>query len=56
MADPAAAEGDDQARKAAFRKAFEIIRRRVGLLVALPLEKLDRDAMREDLEAIGKVE
>jgi arsenate reductase len=40
--DPAAVEGDEDTRRHAYMKAFAELRRRVELLVALPVEKLDR--------------
>ena len=40
MPDPAAVQGES-ARRAAFRDAFAVIRRRLERLVALPLETLD---------------
>ncbi len=40
VADPAAVEGSEDARRVAYRDAFATLRRRVELLVALPTEKL----------------
>ena len=40
VADPAAVEGSEETRRAAYRDAFVTLRRRVELLVALPEEKL----------------
>ena len=34
--DPAAMEGSEEEKRAAFRDAYAILRRRIGLLVALP--------------------
>ena len=55
VADPAAVEGSDDERRAAYRAAFVSLRRRVELLVALPEEKLDglaaKTALREIAEA-----
>ena len=42
--DPAAVEGSEEERRAAFRDALVTLRRRVELLIALPIEKLDRIA------------
>jgi arsenate reductase len=42
MPDPAAVEGDDQAKRAAFQNALTLISRRIDLLLALPVEKLER--------------
>jgi protein-tyrosine-phosphatase len=42
MPDPAAAGGDDTAKRAAFRDAYLLLSRRIDLLLALPLERLER--------------
>jgi len=42
--DPAAVQGSEEERRAAFRDALVTLRRRVELLIALPIEKLDRIA------------
>jgi arsenate reductase len=53
VADPAAVEGSEDARRAAFRDAFVVLRRRVELLIALPIDKLDQLASERELRAIG---
>ena len=53
MPDPADVEGDDAAKRAAFRDAFVLISRRIDLLLALPLGKLDRLALEARVRAIG---
>lgn len=50
--DPAAVEGSEEQRRAAFRDACATLRRRVELLLALPLDKLDRLAQESALRAI----
>ena len=52
--DPAAVEGSDAEKRAAFRDAATILRRRIELLLALPLEKLDALASQRELRDIGK--
>lgn len=52
MEDPADAIGDE-ASKRAFREAFLILARRIDLLLALPVEKLERLALQAKLDAIG---
>jgi arsenate reductase len=52
--DPAAAEGTDDAKRAAFRAAAAILRRRIELLVNLPIAKLDEVSLRTKLREIGK--
>ena len=55
--DPAAVQGSEEERRAAFRDALVTLRRRVELLIALPIEKLDRLArergVREIAEPVG---
>lgn len=53
--DPAAVEGDDDMRRHAYLKAFAALRRRVELLVALPVEKLDRLTLEQKVRDIGRV-
>ena len=53
MPDPAAAEGDEPAREKAFRDTFITIRRRIQLMLALPLASLDRLAIQREIQAIG---
>lgn len=44
---------DEAGRRAAFREAFAVIRRRLERLIALPLETLDVPARARALEAIA---
>ena len=53
MPDPADVVGDEAERRAAFRDAFVLLRRRVELMLALPLEKLERMALEARVRAIG---
>lgn len=55
MPDPAAVEGDDATRQAAFAQALTLISRRIDLLLALPAEKLDRMVLEAKVRAIGEV-
>jgi arsenate reductase len=52
--DPAAAQGDDNQRRKVFMKVFVEIARRIELMLALPLEKLDRLALERKVRAIGQ--
>ncbi len=52
--DPAAVDGTDEEKRRAFREAATALRRRIELFVSLPLEKLDRLAIRERVTEIGK--
>ena len=51
--DPAAVEGDDEAKHKAFLRAFTTLQRRLDLFLALPLDKLDRLALKHRLDEIG---
>ena len=53
--DPAAVEGDDAAKRAAFRKAFDQLARRIQLFMSLPIEKLDKLTLKEKLADIGRI-
>jgi arsenate reductase (thioredoxin) len=53
--DPAHVEGED-ARRAAFRRAYEQLARRIQLFMSLPIEKLDKLALKERLAEIGRIE
>lgn len=52
--DPVAAEGSDDDRRRVFRQVWLMLRQRVNLLLALPLDKLDRLARQAELRAIGQ--
>ena len=51
--DPAGQTGDDNAKRAAFMRAFSILQKRIALLISLPLEALDRMATEQRLKQIG---
>ncbi len=53
MPDPADVEGSDEEVRAAFLDAFSLLSRRIELLLALPLETLDRDARIAKLQGIS---
>lgn len=53
--DPVAVDGDEDKRRHAFLDAFATLRKRVELLLALPLDKLDRLAQQAKLREIGMV-
>lgn len=54
MPDPAEVEGADDAKRTAFREAFMLLRRRVDLMLALPLDKLERLALEGRLRIIAR--
>ena len=51
--DPAKAEGSEEDRRRAFQQAWMMLRQRVDLFLALPLDKLDRLSRQTQLRAIG---
>jgi arsenate reductase len=53
MPDPAAVEGDEATKRAAFRDTLTLINRRIDLMLALPIEKLERLVVEERVRAIG---
>jgi arsenate reductase len=52
--DPAAAGGDDEARRRAFRRAFAELERRVKAFAGLPVENLGAATLKARLEALGR--
>ena len=54
--DPAKVEGDDETKHKAFLRAFTTLQRRLDLFLSLPLEKLDKLALKAQLDSIGKVD
>ena len=53
MTDPAEVEGDEDRKRKAFRDAFLLLRRRIELMLALPLETLERMSAEARVRAIG---
>ena len=54
VADPAAVQGSDEDKRKAFLKAFTELSTRINLMLALPIEKLDRQALAGKLRDIGR--
>jgi arsenate reductase len=54
VADPAAVEGTDLEKAAAFRKAFKELETRIKLFTSLPISSLDRMTLQSKLREIGK--
>lgn len=52
--DPAAVTGSEEEKRRAFLKAFTLLSTRINLLLALPFEKLSRQALKTRLDEIGK--
>jgi protein-tyrosine-phosphatase len=51
--DPAAVEGSDEEKRKAFFSAYNQLFHRLTIFVNLPLDKLDRSALKRQLDAIG---
>lgn len=51
--DPAAVKGSDSDKSAAFLDAFHRLKRRIDLMLALPITSLGHSDLREKLQAIG---
>jgi arsenate reductase len=54
VADPAAVQGTDAEKRKAFLRAFTELSARINLLLALPLDKLDRLVLQKKLDDIGR--
>lgn len=53
LEDPSAVSGDEAMVDAAFRDTLARIERRCRAFLALPFDRLDRDALKRELEHIG---
>ena len=53
MPDPAAVEGSDEAIRKAFLDAFITMKRRIQLMLALPIDSLDKLAIQREIKDIG---
>lgn len=54
--DPAAVEGSDLEKQRAFNLAFRYLKTRISLLLATPIARLDRLALKSRLREIGESE
>lgn len=54
VADPAEAKGTPEEIARAYRDAFSILERRIGLFLSLPLSTLEQFALQRELDSIGK--
>ncbi len=52
--DPAAVDGDDEAKRKAFFHAYNRLHNRIQLFLSLPLARLDRVALTQRLKEIGR--
>ena len=53
--DPTAVEGDEETQRKAYANAFMLLRNRITMFAALPMEKLDRLSLKKRLDEIGQV-
>lgn len=53
--DPVAVQGSDEERRKAFHSAWMMLKHRIDLLLALPLDKLDRVTIQQELRDIGNL-
>lgn len=53
--DPAAANGDERTKEAAFAKAIYELRNRIAIFVDLPLESFSKPQLKEKLREIGRI-
>jgi arsenate reductase len=54
IADPAAVQGTPEEMARAFRDAFVVLDRRIGLFLSLPLATLNDLAIKREIDAIGQ--
>jgi protein-tyrosine-phosphatase len=54
MPDPASVEGSDADKTRAFRDTLRMLANRIRVFTALPLEKLDRLALKKHVDDIGR--
>ena len=52
--DPAAVQGTAEQVERAFRDAFFLLDRRIGLFLSLPISSLDRLALKREVDKIGR--
>jgi arsenate reductase len=55
IADPAAVKGTPEEIAHAFRDAFAVLDRRIGLFLSLPLATLHQLSLQKELESIGRL-
>ena len=53
VADPAAFEGSDEQKAKRFRDTAVVLKRRIELMLALPLQSLDRMSLQREINDIG---
>lgn len=53
VADPAAVKGSDDEKRQRFRETAVTLKRRIELMLALPIERLDAMALQHEVRSIG---
>ena len=56
VSDPAAVDGVEAEQRKAFRAAYLELENRIKVFVALPIDKLDRLAIKREVDAIGHLQ
>ena len=54
ISDPATAVGTEAEKRLAFAEAYRVLRNRIAIFTALPLQSLDRIALSQQLDQIGR--
>lgn len=54
--DPVAVEGDDAARRHAVHTALQLLNRRISVFINLPFAKLDKMALKQEVDSIGRLQ
>ena len=54
--DPAAAEGSDDQKRAAFKKAFRELEARIKIFVSLPIATIERSRLKQRVDEIGRAQ
>jgi arsenate reductase len=54
--DPAAVEGSDEEKLRAFRTVCAYLENRIKIFVELPFDKLDNMCIKQEIDAIGKIQ
>lgn len=52
--DPAAVEGGEEEKRRAYRNAFSVLDRRIGLFLSLPFSALEQMAIQREIDSIGQ--
>jgi arsenate reductase len=56
VSDPAAAEGSEAEKRAAFENAYRKLEKRISIFVNLPLEHLEGPELKKELTRIGQLD